>query len=194
MYVQSVSARYVKDDPSIHPGHMHLHPHQQEISHASPPSPLEQTLLASQSPLGPGPSCRSGQSPQSADGPCMALSHRRSRSLPVLAVIEKECKALHSFSTATGKRIYTDGLPWQLSCHQAYYAPLSTIYWYLEVPVIPENPKQLPFLTFLSYDCTLDQYMSNPAGALWEVSSCDLSFLLYAPLWPRSSNHAGPCS
>jgi len=25
-YVQSVSARYVKDDPSIHPGHMHLHP------------------------------------------------------------------------------------------------------------------------------------------------------------------------
>jgi hypothetical protein len=71
--------------------------------------------------------------------------------------------------------------------------------WYetekeLSCPVIPENPKQLPSLTFLSYDCTLDQYMSTPAGALWEVSPCDLSLLLYAPLWPRSSNHAGPCS
>src|SRR5262244_320927 len=58
----------------------------------------------------------------------------------------------------------------------------------LKIPVTPENPKQLPFLTFLSYDCTLDQYMSNPADALWEVSPCDLSLLLYAPLSPRSSN------
>ena len=44
------------------------------------------------------------------------------------------------------------------------------------MPVISENPKQLPSLTFLSYDCTLDQYMSNHAGALWEVAPCDLSF------------------
>ena len=28
--------------------------------------------------------------------------------------------------------------------------------------------------------------MSNPAGALWEVSPCDLSLLLYAPLWRQS--------
>ena len=105
MYVQRVSARYIKDDPSIHPGHLHLHPHQQELSHASAPSPLEQTLLSSQSPPGPWPSCRSGQSPQSVDGPCMALSHRRSRETPERAelITAIPCLSPGSGTDASGR-------------------------------------------------------------------------------------------